>query len=226
MKKLFLAALLINVVACELESSEGTTGEQVLRAEEPLSALSAKYPAAAVEDLLRQVRAALPEGWRASYEKEYSYLQVARDRPVLANRFVINGTPFTEPKLQEFGFSFRVLPYVRPEDYRRWRLENVKLEERRSALYEELVKRRVGHKFDSFIPRTDQEKAAVAEYEALKGGHPLPDFYFGEISLRWIEGSLSSNPSPDWEFADERVGAECRQVQSKVLSLLSTYEAR
>ena len=84
------------------------------------------------------------------------------------------------------------------------------------------VKRQVTHKFDSFLPRTDSERADVRRYEALKASlHSLPDFYFRDISLKLQPGSTSAGQI---HVADDKVRNECTRVQEKIEKLLSKYD--
>ena len=80
----------------------------------------------------------------------------------------------------------------------------------------------MGQKFDQFRPRTEEDKTDVARYEALKKSvSSLPDFYFGDISLRWEIGS----PEKPWGFImDKQVRSECTEVQKTIVNLLKKYE--
>jgi hypothetical protein len=175
-----------------------------------------------VNRLLRGVRAELPEGWTASYDKEHAWLEVSRIEAVLALSALPNGPGGEKPERRTFAFAFHVVAAVHPTEYRRLRAENAQIQKKATALYEDLIRKRVSHKFDSFSPSTDEEKAVVAQYEALKTSlHPLPDFYFEAIGLKW--GSNSPD-NPVIRVTDDRVRDECTRVQEKVVKLLSKYE--
>lgn len=109
---------------------------------------------------------------------------------------------------------------VSPLEYRRLATENIRIRTELHALYECLVKRRVGQKFDSFFSHNDEDKKLVAHYEARKKSlNRLPDFYFRNISLEWVH-----NPSPR-NIVEDRNATGCEQVRCKVLKLLSKYNA-
>lgn len=176
-----------------------------------------------VNRLLRGVRAELPKGWTASYDKEHSWLEVYRDEAVSSRSALPNGPPDERTQRRKFAFAFRVMAAVPPKEHRRLSAENAKIQKEAAALYKDLIRKRVSRKFDSFSPSTDEDKAAVARYEALKKSlHTLPDFYFADISLVW---GFNSPDNPVISVADDRIRDECTKVQEKVARLLSKYEA-
>ena len=222
----FFAILVMTVTACGPAKSAEKAGDPLPQAVDAIRALSAKYPAKTVNLLLSRMQAGLPKGWRASYEKDYSVLVISRDEAVLATRVFINGPPDQKPDRTKFAFAFRVVPVVSPAEHRRLNTDNGRIQKELSALYEVLKKKGLAAKFDSFSGKTDEDKAAVARYDALKKSlHELPNFYFEEISLEWLYGWLEVR---DWgvdiDIEDERIREECTQVQKKILSLLSKYE--
>ncbi len=175
-----------------------------------------------VNRLLRGVRAELPKGWTASYDKEHAWLEVYRDEAVSSISALPNGPPDEKPERRKFAFALRVMAVVPPNEHRRLSAENAKIQKEATALYENLIRKRVSHKFDSFSPGTDEDRTAVARYEALKKSlHTLPDFYFDDISLVW--GSNSPD-NPVISVTDDRIRDECTKVQEKVVRLLSKYE--
>ena len=183
-----------------------------------------KQPEPTVDRLLRVIRAELPEGWTASYDKEGSWLKVSRDEPVLSFSALPNRPAGGEkPERRTFVFAFHVAAVVHPAEYHRLRAENAKIQEKVTALYKELVRKKVSGKFDDFLPSTDEEKASVAQYETLKESlHPLPDFYFNDISLEW---GFNSPVRPIISVTDDHLRDECKGVQEKVIKLLSKYDA-
>lgn len=174
--------------------------------------------------LVQRIHAALPRGWSVSYDKKFHGLDISRDRKVLATVYVINGPPMQKPELTKFCISFRVVDFMSPDDYQKLSAENAKTQKSLSALYEELEKKHISHKFDSFSPDTEEDKAAVARYEAMKKSlHSLPDFYFRDFSLDWVIGSPSSF-GPSIYIEDDKIRDECTRVEKKVIGLFSTYE--
>ena len=182
-----------------------------------------EWPEETVNQLLRSVRAELPKGWSASYEKENSVLKVSRDKAVSLIYYFINHPPGQKPERRKFFFAFSVLPALTPSEYRRLSAENVKIQKEAAELYEDLKKRGLSHKFDSFGGETDEDKAAVARYDALKmSRHSLPDYYFRDIGLRLAVG-LSVSKFSEIYITDERIRGECTKVQNSIVKLLSKY---
>ena len=180
-------------------------------------------PEKSVHELLQKVRAELPKGWTARYDKEYSWLEVSRDESVLALSAVPNGSPDEKSERWQFRFSFRVLPFVPHLEYQRLSVENEKIQKKAHEIYEALGKRHVDQKFDNFFPKTDEDKQMVAQYEALKKSlHRLPNFYFRDIGLDWL---FNSPDNPKIDVLDEGVRDECENVRNIVISLLSKYDA-
>src|SRR5436190_1721749 len=57
----------------------------------------------------------------------------------------------------------------------------------RVKMYDRLTAMRMGQKFDSFRPQTDEQKRAVQAYEELKKkAVSLPEFYFEDVSLSYM----------------------------------------
>jgi len=172
-----------------------------------------------INELLRKVRAELPKGWTASYDAEDSRLEVSRDDAVPSLSAFPNAPPNEKPKRRKFAFAFFVIAAVSPAEYRRLSAENARIEKEAAALYEDLVKRKVPHKFDSFLPQTDLEKADVARYEALITTlQSRPDFYFRDISLLRPPGARQII------VTDDKILKECTRVQERVVELFSKYE--
>jgi hypothetical protein len=228
MKTSSAVILAMVLTACDPAKPPENTGEPVPRVEEPLTALAAKYSQKTVDLLLTRIRAELPEGWHASYEREYSVLEVAREEAVWATGVVPNGPSGQKPERTKFTFAFRVFPFVSTVEHRQMNAENTAIERQLEVLHEELEKKKLTHKGEAvaFFAKTDEEKEAVARYKALDDSrHDLPELYFADLSLAWLYGQLVD---PDWgrsmSFEDERVREECMQTQKRVLALLSRYE--
>ena len=183
-----------------------------------------EWPEETVNQLLRSVRAELPKGWSASYEKKNSELMISRDKAVSLMFRPINGPPDEKPERRKFFFAFSVLPALTPSEHRRLSLENAEIKKEAAELYKNLKERGLQWKLDSFLGKTEEDKEAVARYEALKKSrHSLPDYYFRDISLRQDVGLGLSKFSEMFYITDERVHGECTRVQEKVVKLLSTY---
>lgn len=178
-----------------------------------------------INRLMSKVTEQLPEGWTASYDKEHAWLEVRRKEAASTTSALPNQSPCEKPKQESFAFAFRVLATaLSREEHRRLSDENAKIRKEASSLYEELVRRRVPHKFDSFQPIADNDKTAVTRYEALKRSlHSLPDFYFDDIGLVW---GFNSPDAPIIHVTDDRVLDECTRVQEKIVRLLSKPDVR
>jgi hypothetical protein len=179
-------------------------------------------PEQTINHLLRGIRAELPKGWTASYDKEHALLGVSREEAVLATWVNPNMSGDEKPERRNFTFTLRVVAAVHPTEHSRLSVENAHIQKKADALHDDLVSKKVSCKFDSFLPTTNEEKAAVAQYETLKKSlHRLPDFYFDDISLEW-----GFNPPYGFGFivADDHIHEECKGVQEKVGKLLSKYE--
>jgi len=219
---LVLLAIILTVGTRANEADQ--TASPSPQAEVELRALSSKYPKEAVNLLLERMRAVLPKGWSASYDKEYSVLEISRDESVLAEFIVINAAGDEKPERTQYAFSFRVLPAFSPEEYRRLFAENVRIQEELKEFGRELEKRRVPHIGDNFYGETDEEKAAVARYEALRNSRPrLPDYHFGDISLEWIIGAPAWDGLTGIHVIDDRIREDCARIRKKMMELLSPY---
>ena len=179
----------------------------------------------AVNDLLGKIRSQLPKGWAVSYDKKYGWLEVDRDEAALAQQTYINMNPddMGKPIQIRYGFAFRVEDAVSPTKYHRLKVENAKIQKQVIALCEDLEKRHVYQKFDSFLASTPSEEVVVARYNSLKNSlHHLPDFYFRNISLSW--GGLSLSEETELYIIDDKIREECEQVRQNVVKLLSKYD--
>jgi hypothetical protein len=127
--------------------------------------------------------------------------------------------------LGQFTLVFHIEPFVSPTDFTERKAQNDEVRKQLSALSEQM--RHIPHKFDSFLPRTDDEKKQVEEYKRLRGRlHQLPAYYFRNISFN--PGRYMSRYSiNDYEYqrvVDQTVRSECKQVTRRVFSVLSRYE--
>lgn len=173
--------------------------------------------------LLTKIRAELPKDWTASYDEDHAWLEISSIEAVLSVSALPNGSPDEEAERRPFVFAFRVDEAIDPKAFRLLLAQNEQTQKKLAAIYQELINKRVSHKFDSFLPSTKDEKVAVAQYEALKKSlHELPDFYFGTVSMNW---AFNSPDNPTISVIDDRVRDECAKVQDKVVKLLTKYDA-
>ena len=178
-----------------------------------------------VQELLRTIRSKLPEGWTASYQKQYSLLEISRRKPVWG-RYpeAQNGNGDLHKTVRgKVSFSFRITEAVSPMEYKRMSAENAALSKQLKALDDELTKRKIPRKNDSFSPRTDPETQLVARYNALeKSFHHLPEFYFHDICLD-REG-FPGRSLIDFVPEEDLVYEECSRLRETLIKLLSKYE--
>lgn len=187
-------------------------------------AVQAEVPEQTVTELVRAIRAELPRGWSASYEKETSGVRVERGEKVPAVFAVMNGPAGEKSKPSAFVFTYRINPFLLVDEFGRLRAENEKIQKEVTVLYDQLVKRHVSQKFDDFLPVNEEDKKLVARYEALKSSlHLLPDFHFRDISVSW---SYNGPGWPSIYVTDDRAREECSRVKVSVVKLLSKYDAK
>jgi len=188
------------------------------------------------EPLLQGIRATLPKGWTAKYEKDTSCLTVERDEPVSGGLGLPNmpappmervSQMYVMGPMQRYSFSFRVMDFVTPAQYQRWVGENAEVEKKARVIYDDFEKRRLLGKGGRLEPRTDGDKAAAARHKELTASkHALPDFYFKKLSVRWVWGApaAENNGWVSFYVDDDRIRGECDQVREKVLKLFSNYQ--
>ncbi len=182
-----------------------------------------QIPQNTVNALLDKIRAELPKGWSASYDGEYTWLEVTRDAKISSLPNLPNGSPHEKPAQRNHAFAFRIDPFVSIAAHHRMSAENSAIRKEATAIYDELVRRGVSQKFDHFLAANEVDQKAASRYEALKESlHSLPDFYFRDISLSWQIGSPDQT---SLNIIDEGVRDQCAQVRQKVLKLLSDYKA-
>ncbi len=175
-------------------------------------------------DVERQIREVVPKGWSVSVKG--SRLVVRRDRPVPVYFSLPNAAPQDPaqprkpPTNVTFEITLRFLRPISPARYRRLRAENEATAKKLEALRENL-RRRVSHKFDDFLPRTDEEKRLVAEYRRAQKTlphHRLPDSYTKGCSVR-----TSTSQSPFAVHASAATKKECDRVRETILGLFHGY---
>lgn len=187
-----------------------------------LKELHKKTSKKSIVSLVRSIKGVLPPDWSVSYGQENSSLEVVRRNKVFTSSCLPNSDPFEEPKLRQFYLLFRILPKVSQTDYQKMETDNQKKRREINALYNDLVRRKVNHKFDSFNPSKEKDKKDVARYNALKESlHTLPDFHFEDLTVNWIIGS------PEYPMIyvnDDRLRLECENTRKKIVAILSAYK--
>jgi hypothetical protein len=183
-------------------------------------------PEESVRNLVERIRAELPQGWSVSYDAQYAYLEVKRNKPAATNTGGINYGGNEKRENDVVFFSLRVLTKVEPAEYDRLAAENARIRKEADAIYQVLNGKRTDRKFDSFSPREEEDKKLVARYEGLKESlHPLPVGYFQDISLDWVANgpifrSWATRP------AEESVAQEFEKALGLVGKLVTPYESK
>jgi len=180
-----------------------------------------------VQELLRTIRSKIPEGWTASYQKQYSWLEISRRKSVLGDYpapSCLGDYPQKNMVRGRVSFSFRITEGVSPVEYKRMSVENAPVLKNLNALTADLEKRNVRTDKDgSYVPRTDPDKQLVDQYNALKKTlHHVPGYYFRNISLD-LEG-FPGEDSFSFIPQDNQVLEECGRVRKTLIKLLSKYE--
>lgn len=76
-------------------------------------------PEEKVRNLVERIRAELPQGWSVSYEAQYAWLEVKRNKPAAT---ITGGINYSESEKRENDvvfFSLRVLAKIEPAEYDR-----------------------------------------------------------------------------------------------------------
>jgi len=115
-------------------------------------------------------------------------------------------------------------------DYRRFVAENATIDTQLGQI--ETKMRNTGHKFDSFLPKNEDEKKKVDAYNRLKSSrHVLPDLYFQNIGFSWLyfagDGAIFRVPSEYPAPVSDKSPAwkkEQAQVADIITALVSHYE--
>lgn len=187
-----------------------------------LKELHKKTSKNSIVSLVRSIKSVLPPGWSVSYGQENSSLEVVRRNKVLASSALPNSGLPEEPELHRFYLLFRIHPKISRVDYQRMKSENQKKRKEINFLYNDLVKRRVNHKFDSFSPSKEKDKKDVVRYNALKRSlHELPDFYFEDLTVNWVVGSPEY---PMIYVEGDKIRAECENTRKKIVAIFSAYK--
>jgi len=119
---------------------------------------------------------------------------------------------------QRIVITLRVRPKVSLEEYRRKKVDNAAIVKETIALAKKM--QHIRHKFYSYMPSTPAEEKLVEQYEKLTTSrHDLHDGSTETHSI-WISKSIGFGEA----FADEAVGKECREVDSKIVDLFRSYK--
>lgn len=194
----------------------------------PSAKAEGRDPTPVPTETLDKVKAALPEGWKASASGDT--LTVRREKPVeIYNAVNLPAAPDDAKGREElkararsepYEIKLRFTPRIGPDERRLLLLKNREtlkaLEAQRDGL------RDIPHKFNEYLPSTPDQKQRVAAYEKARKSlvfQDLPGYYTDRYSIY-----ASDSVSPFEGFLDEKVGRECRAVLGKLQGLFTAYE--
>ena len=127
------------------------------------------------------------------------------------------------------SFSLRVQPLIAPAQYARLKAENRAIGQQLEQMQQQMES--ISHKFDSYSPRTKEEKKQVEDYNRVKAKyHPLPTFYFRDLSLSWVYYNNAPFGAPPGSIQEKDWGElptwlrQREEVARAVLKLLTRYE--
>lgn len=214
--------LLCLVVSPALAAPSTTPPSVPLTAPKPVIDTEAKA-------LTSVIQKQLPPGWKVTYQPEFPGIEIERLAPTAMSVIVMpsisrswaDSRPTAKPEkpqpLPHYTYFLRVVEFVDPADYQSWKLCNV---ETRQRMSDAVVGLRWGK--GQYVTNNSEEARKAKRYQQLKESlHPLPDYYWGHISLKKIEmGGV-----PDYKrVIDEQVRQECTQVTQAMLNLLTPYD--
>lgn len=181
---------------------------------------AAKPASVTINALIAQIRAKLPQGWTVTLDSERdkdgdAMLDINCIAKVLAEDTLPNSPPVQKPELVSYWMVLHAEPYISKEEYRRFQAENERTQKKLNALRDDLIRRGVAQKFDSFSA-DGENRDEVGEYDRLKQSlHRLPDFFFKDISLEL--------QTCDYEPTDAKMVGECDSARAAVIAGLSRY---
>jgi hypothetical protein len=162
-----------------------------------------------------------------TYKPQYGLIEVQLKQEVIIPHIPsINERPGTDsrPTLGHPSFGLRVRTFVSPADYARFKAENEATEKQRNEMYDRLRRQHIARQHDRFIPKNEDERELVREYNDLKySHHDLPDFYFRNISLSKPIFWSASRASTEMEETTGWQRDQASIVQA-LQKLLSRYE--
>lgn len=185
--------------------------------------LGAPLPTAIPRDAESAVRGVMPKGWAVSIKGESIVIRRDKDvgvfntvglPPMLDERVIVH---FTQPYL----ITLRFRAQVGLEEYKQLRRENAAIDRKLEVLRDGLRAARIRHKFDDWLPETDEQKSLVAEYRAAQKANPwhrLPDGYTETHSVE------IGDPVPfPLAISRDEERKECEAVMKAVRGLFKSY---
>jgi hypothetical protein len=182
-----------------------------------LKGTSASDSPASPELLVKNIRGVLPKGWEVSWDPQYHWIEVSRLEETLFSGGA-NFNPNPAPFKGKYKIGLPVRDFMPVEEYQRLVAENHAI---RGALEKlEVQMQAIPRSIGGFTPVNPDQQGRVEAYETVKKQlHPLPDYYFKDISVDWLSPELQRLALP----TDDQVRAECGAVAKQVQALLNTY---
>ena len=164
-----------------------------------------------------------PEGWAVKVQDNDIIVQ--RDKPVRFEQVEINAPERRkdhEPTLRkgEFHLTFRFAPAMSMDEYERLNAVNETSEVERGRLQDAL---KLPHKFDDYIATTPEEKKRLQDYRAAVAKlpwHNLPQLYSTDYSISLFRSAGYF----EFLYVKDEAGAECKQVEERLLRQFGTYK--
>ena len=173
-------------------------------------------------ELTAKVRAQLPKGW--STTETGNALIVARDEPIqLVSRINMPGHAMGDPEPDHFNETvdrhyaiiLRFGELYTPEQVRGLQAANTaldrRLDEMRNAMHD------INHKFDSYLPSTDEQKRCVEAYKQAKASRKSVPNYHTQKNAVFVTDSVG------WTETITSRKQEIAEVKQKVLGVLQAY---
>jgi len=185
------------------------------------------------KEVLEEVEAAfekkLPDGWVVRVDVEKQWIEIEKEGKVLQHPVPLPnamGGRQPPPKLERFRVQLEAGEFVSLLEYKRRSAANREIHQRLGAMYESM--RGITHKFDSFIPSSDEEREQVRAYEELKAKvHKLPEFFYQENASFVLDNWSQLGGGIDGAtllIADEGVRKQVRKELGEAFSVLGRYE--
>lgn len=200
----------------------------ILFAAQPPSTNPWQLPAADVEQWSERLRQLVRSDWTVS--NRGNDIIVQRNAPVRWRRVEVN-QPAREQGAEEpparlhdgvYRLTLRLGPKMSIEECERLAAANAQTVKQREELKKSVAD--IPRKFDSYLPRNDDERQRLATYrEALARLKliPLPDLYTPDHSIQ-----LLCSYDGWWMLHDQEVAEECDGVRESILRYFGTYDPK
>jgi hypothetical protein len=148
----------------------------------------------------------------------YHLFELAPGRPVPDTR---NDVSYRH---EPYAITIRFLPLLSADDYRRL----IDVDKARKAkidnILKELQSRKLTQKFDEFLPKTDDDRKLIGEYEQLKKSvQPLPRFHTDRYTIEVEDSLAAQSPYSPQYFASRSAGKQAKSIRQQIEKMFSRY---